>query len=119
MQVNDTQANLKPLAASAIGHVIASLEPEQGCKFLRSIAGGLIAGDDRTLCEDDGPVSHVVISVTVGHVMISMTGRYVMISVTVRHVMISMTVGHVMISVTVGHVMMSMTVRHVVISATV
>lgn len=29
-RLNDTQANLKPLAAAAIGHVIASLEPETG-----------------------------------------------------------------------------------------
>ena len=42
--MNDTQANLKPIAACAIGHVIASLDPEQGCKYLKSIAGGLIAG---------------------------------------------------------------------------
>ena len=42
--MNDTQANLKPIAAVAIGHVIASLDPEQGCKYLKSIAGGLIAG---------------------------------------------------------------------------
>jgi hypothetical protein len=28
-RLNDTQANLKPIAATAIGHVLASLEPEQ------------------------------------------------------------------------------------------
>lgn len=43
-QVSDTQANLKPIAAVAIGHLIASLEPEQGSKHLRLIAAGLIAG---------------------------------------------------------------------------
>ena len=34
----DTQANLKPIAASAISHVISSLEPENGCKLLRAVS---------------------------------------------------------------------------------
>ena len=33
LRVNDTQANLKPIAVSAIGHVIASLEPSSGKPF--------------------------------------------------------------------------------------
>ena len=43
-RVNDTQANLKPLAATAIGHVVASLDPEPGARHLRAVASGLIAG---------------------------------------------------------------------------
>ena len=43
-RLNDTQANLKPLAAAAIGHLIASLEPEAGAKHLRPVAGGLVGG---------------------------------------------------------------------------
>lgn len=43
-RLNDTQANLKPLAAAAIGHLIASLDPEAGAKHLRPIAGGLVGG---------------------------------------------------------------------------
>ena len=43
-RLNDTQANLKPLAAAAIGHLIASLDPEAGAKHLRPVAGGLVGG---------------------------------------------------------------------------
>ena len=44
LRVNDTQANLKPLAVTAIGHVIASLDPSSGHKILRLIADGLLSG---------------------------------------------------------------------------
>lgn len=43
-RMNDTQANLKPLAASAIGHVVASLEAEVGVRVLRVVSGGLLTG---------------------------------------------------------------------------
>lgn len=43
-RLNDTQANLKPLAAAAVGHIIASLEVETGVKVLRTIAGPLLGG---------------------------------------------------------------------------
>ena len=43
-RTNDTQANLKPMASCAIGHLIASIEPEQGCRHLKSIAAGVISG---------------------------------------------------------------------------
>mmetsp|Transcript_14415 Transcript_14415/g.21637 ORF Transcript_14415/g.21637 Transcript_14415/m.21637 type:complete len:2162 (-) Transcript_14415:214-6699(-) len=43
-RLNDTQANLKPLGASALGHLISSLEPEYSARVLRVIAGPLIGG---------------------------------------------------------------------------
>ena len=45
----DTQANLKPIAASAISHVVASLDSESGCKLLRAVASGLVStlGDNK------------------------------------------------------------------------
>lgn len=64
-RTNDTQANLKPMAACAIGHLIASLEPEQGCKYLRSIAGGLISGlGDNKKGMRDATVSALQMAVT-------------------------------------------------------
>lgn len=44
VRVNDTQANLKPLAVMAIGHVLASFEPEAVCKSLKLVAAGIMSG---------------------------------------------------------------------------
>jgi hypothetical protein len=64
-RVGDTQANLKPIAAVAIGHVIASLEPEHGTKQLRVIAAGLIAGlGDNKKPMRDATVSALQMAVT-------------------------------------------------------
>ena len=48
-RLTDTNANLKPLAATAIANIIASLEPENGAKLLRAVAGTLVAslGDNK------------------------------------------------------------------------
>jgi hypothetical protein len=43
-RMNDTQANLKPLAASATGHLIASTELASAAKLLRIIAEPLLGG---------------------------------------------------------------------------
>lgn len=43
-RMNDTQANNKPIAAAAIGHVIASLEIDQAAKLLRLVSTGLLSG---------------------------------------------------------------------------
>lgn len=43
-RINDTQANLKPIAVSCIGHLIASLEPVAGHKALRHVSEGLLSG---------------------------------------------------------------------------
>ena len=43
-RMNDTQANLKPLAAAAIGHIVASLEMDGASRVLRLIAGPLLGG---------------------------------------------------------------------------
>lgn len=43
-RINDTQANLKPIAVTAIGKIIASLAPESGCKYLRVVSSDLIGG---------------------------------------------------------------------------
>jgi hypothetical protein len=41
----DTQANLKPLAVNAIGHIVSSLDPEiSGCKALKLVGAGLMTG---------------------------------------------------------------------------
>lgn len=42
-RLNDTQANLKPLAANVMAHIIASFECEQAVKVLRVMAGCLLA----------------------------------------------------------------------------
>jgi cytoskeleton-associated protein 5 len=44
LRVNDTQANLKPIAANAIGHIIASLDPESGSKLMKLVATCLLGG---------------------------------------------------------------------------
>jgi len=45
----DTNANLKPIAASAISHVVASLDPDSGSKLLRAVASALVStlGDNK------------------------------------------------------------------------
>lgn len=43
-RMNDTQANLKPLAAAVIGHLVASFELAIGCKLLRLTAEALLGG---------------------------------------------------------------------------
>ena len=43
-RLNDTQANLKPLAATTMGHLLRSLEGEKSVKILRIISGPLLAG---------------------------------------------------------------------------
>jgi cytoskeleton-associated protein 5 len=43
-RITDTQANLKPIAVTAIGKIIASLSPESGCKYLRVVSCDLIGG---------------------------------------------------------------------------
>lgn len=44
LRINDTQSNLKPVAMSALGHLIASFPPESGPKVLRAIAGSMLSG---------------------------------------------------------------------------
>ena len=64
-RLNDTQANLKPMAACAIGHVIASIDPEQGCKHLKVIAGGILSGlGDNKKGMRDATVSALQMAVT-------------------------------------------------------
>jgi cytoskeleton-associated protein 5 len=43
-RLNDTQANLKPVAAMALGHTLASFDTESAGKVLKSIVGGLLLG---------------------------------------------------------------------------
>ena len=44
-RMNDTQANLKPIAVSAIAHIVASLDVEAaGAKVLRSMAAAMMIG---------------------------------------------------------------------------
>jgi len=43
-RLNDTQANLKPMAASAIGHLLASFELDAAVRMLRAIATPLLGG---------------------------------------------------------------------------
>ena len=63
----DTQANLKPIAASALSHVIASVEQEQGCKILRAVAAGMIAGlGDNKKSMRDAVISSLQMIVTLG-----------------------------------------------------
>ena len=42
-RLNDTQANLKPIAAAAMAHVVSSLECEVAAKVLKAVAGPLLA----------------------------------------------------------------------------
>jgi hypothetical protein len=44
VRISDTQANLKPLAVTAIGHIVASLELESANKVLKIIASGMMTG---------------------------------------------------------------------------
>ena len=43
-RINDTQANLKPLAVSAIGHLVSSFDSDAAAKCLRQVGGGLLLG---------------------------------------------------------------------------
>lgn len=43
-RMNDTQANLKPIAAAVIGHLVASFEISIGSKLLRLVAEALLGG---------------------------------------------------------------------------
>lgn len=64
-RLNDTQANLKPLAAAAIGHIIASMETNAACKMLRIIADPLLAGlADNKKGMRDAAVSALQMAVT-------------------------------------------------------
>ncbi len=48
LRMNDTQANLKPIAATAISSVIASLDPLVGVKYIKVISESLLNG----LCDN-------------------------------------------------------------------
>ncbi len=41
-RLNDTQANLKPIASAAIGHIVTSMDTDNGVKVLRFVASSLI-----------------------------------------------------------------------------
>ena len=43
-RLNDTQANLKPMGANSLGHVLSSLDSESCHKFLKPLATALLSG---------------------------------------------------------------------------
>lgn len=54
-RLNDTQANLKPLGAVAIGHLLSSFDTDNVCKVLRAVVGDpLVAGvsDNKKVMRD-------------------------------------------------------------------
>lgn len=54
-RLTDTQANLKPLGATAIGHLLSSLEMEQSSRLIRGVIGDpLVAGvsDNKKVMRD-------------------------------------------------------------------
>lgn len=64
-RINDTQANLKPLAVAAIGHLISSFDCESGCKILKVIAGSIMLGlADNKKPMRDATISALQMSVT-------------------------------------------------------
>eukprot|EP00981_Chlorochromonas_danica_P005425 scaffold1091_cov164-Ochromonas_danica.AAC.48 len=58
LRINDTQSNLKPVAMSALGHLIASFPPESGPKVLRAIAASMLSG----LTDNKRPMREATIS---------------------------------------------------------
>eukprot|EP01041_Mallomonas_annulata_P000127 gene127-202_t len=78
------KANLKPIAAAAIGHVISSLEIEQGAKLLRLVASGLLGGtgDNKkmavTQCREGVPGDPTLLGVLISPIveaLINIVGR--------------------------------------------
>jgi hypothetical protein len=64
-RMNDTQANLKPIAASAIGHFVASLELDVAVKVLRMMAGPLLGGlADNKKTMKDATIAALQVAVT-------------------------------------------------------
>jgi hypothetical protein len=64
-RLNDTQANLKPLGATALGHLLSSLDVENSSRSLRSVVGDpLVAGvsDNKKVMRDACIASLQVIS---------------------------------------------------------